>query len=386
MTLRRGLACLVMAVGISLTSPTLAADDDVAERAAQASFALRKAADALAAARNADDRTTALAGTIRAYEAGLAAMRDALRATAVRERALNLQFASKQRQIADLLAALQTIERSPRPLFLVHPHGPVGAARAAMILGDIAPELANRANALRAQLGEYQVLLAIRTAATDDLEKGLAGAQQARVALAEAISRRTDLPRRFAADPEHIRNLLESSDTLEGFASGLVQSEDAAGNNAPANQSIDLSAPAAQLRVPVRGTILRRYLERDASGTQRPGMIIAAPALALVTAPVTATVRYAGPLLDYGNVMILEPASDTMIVLAGLSQVYGQVGQILPAGDPIGLMAGQVTASSDFLIEAGQDDTTTQQETLYIEVRKNGKAVDPEPWFALQDR
>lgn len=380
------LRTLGLIAALALAPVAQAAPDDVAQRAARASFALRDAADALAAARQADDRTSALAQTIRAYETGLAAMRDALRATAVRERALRLQFASRQRQMADLLAALQTIERSPRPLFLVHPQGPVGAARAAMILGDIAPELARRADALRKELGDFQVLLAIRTAATDDLEQGLAGAQQARVALAEAVSRRTDLPRRFAADPARIRDLLESSDTLEGFASGLAQSVDGAADTAPQAQSLDLSAPANQFRAPVRGTLLRRYLERDAAGVQRPGIILAAPALSLVTAPATATVRYAGPLLDYGNVMILEPSSDTLIVLAGLSQVYGEVGQIMPAGDPVGLLTGQVTSSSDFLIEAGQGASTTTQETLYIEVRQNGQAVDPEPWFALQDR
>lgn len=362
------------------------AGHDAIERATRASQALRAAADQLAAARKASDRTAALARTIRAYEDALVVMRDALREAAVREHALRLRFQAQREQLSRLVVALQTIERSPRPLFLVHPQGPVGAARAAMILGDLAPELNRRAETLRARLSELEVLRSIRASALDDLEAGLAGAQAARVALAEAVARRTDLPRRLAADPEAMRHLLESSDTLEGFAAGLAATAPATQPPAPGGERLDLGTPAGQLPLPVGGAILRRFMEQDAAGVQRPGLILTAAPLSVVTNPVTATVRYAGPLLDYGNVIILEPAPDFLIVLAGLSEVYGQVGQVLPGGEPVGLLAGKAPASVDFLVEAGQDTGASRQETLYIEIRQNGQAVDPEPWFALHDR
>ena len=53
--------------------------------------------------------------------------------------------------------------------------------------------------------------------------------------------------------------------------------------------------------------MLRGMNEADAAGIKRPGIILATRPGALVNAPTAATIRYVGPLLDYGNVMILEP-------------------------------------------------------------------------------
>jgi septal ring factor EnvC (AmiA/AmiB activator) len=74
-------------------------------------------------------------------------------------------------------------------------------------------------------------------------------------------------------------------------------------------------------------------------------------------------------LRDYGNVMILEPGDGYLMVLSGLGAVYGQVGQVVAAGAPLGLMGGSA--------EAGDGET----ETLYLEVRQGTEAQDPRDWF-----
>ena len=51
-----------------------------------------------------------------------------------------------------------------------------------------------------------------------------------------------------------------------------------------------------------------------------------------MTAPATATVRYAGPFLDYGYVVVLEPEPATMVVLAGLAQLNVAAGTVVEAG------------------------------------------------------
>ena len=113
-------------------------------------------------------------------------------------------------------------------------------------------------------------------------------------------------------------------------------------------------------------------------------MIATAPA-ALVTTPWPATIRYRGPLLDYGNVMILEPAQGYLLVLAGLGTVYGEVGDVLAAGAPVGLMGGTEPAAqefgADFVQAAQKGGSAGQTETLYLELRKGKKPVDPTPWF-----
>ena len=103
-----------------------------------------------------------------------------------------------------------------------------------------------------------------------------------------------------------------------------------------------------------------------------------------MTAPTAATIRYRGPLLDYGQVLILEPQQDTLFVLAGLAQVYGKIGQVVPAGSPLGLMGGQTSQIDAILSQSRDGAGIDRTETLYIEVRQGNVPVDPLDWFTSQ--
>ena len=93
-----------------------------------------------------------------------------------------------------------------------------------------------------------------------------------------------------------------------------------------------------------------------------------------MTTPVAATLRYAGPLGDYGNVMLLEPEDGYLLVFAGLETLYSATGDVLPMSAPLGHMGGldETTAAGAAL-----------PETLYIELRQDNKPIDPTAWFDL---
>jgi len=375
-------AGVVLILLLALAAPPALAGRDPVFSARRAAEDLKSATRALRDARETRDRVKALSRTVRAYEAGLRAMRESLRRAAVRERALRRDFRTRQARLARLLGVLQTLERSAEPLLLIHPSGPLDTARSGQILSEITPALKARADDLRAQLRELSLLQELQQTAIDDLQAGLMGIQEARVALTEAIARRTTLPRRVGGDPERLKALAESSRSLTAFANGLA---DLPFDGADP-QGDGFAALKGRLPLPVFGTLLRGFNEADAAGLRRPGILLAAPAVSLVTTPVAATIRYRGPLLDYGNVIILEPAAGYLIVLAGLGQVMGEVGQILPAGTPVGLLRGSDPAAQDFLVEASQGSGEIRQETLYVEIREDRQAVDPGAWFALKDR
>ncbi len=134
--------------------------------------------------------------------------------------------------------------------------------------------------------------------------------------------------------------------------------------------------------LPVIGTIRRRFNEQDAAGQEQPGIVVAAPPLSLVTAPQSGIVRFAGEFLDYGLVIIIEPAPEYLEILAGFGQIYVNKGDELASGDPIGLLGGEVPDSAEFLTEMSSASGVTNIETLYIEVREQGVPVDPSGWFA----
>ena len=346
------------------------------EQATTAAADLQTAVAALDEAKDARDRVSALTQTISAYELGLAALRESLRQASIREAAIALQFEAKRDRVAQLVGVLSRIEADPGPLLLLHPDGPLGTVRSGMMLADVTPALQAEAEALRTDLEEMRDLKGLQTAAGETLGEGLRVAQEARTVLSQAISDRTDLPKRFTEDPEVLRGLLESADTLDAFAGGLSL------NEAENGGMEDFASAKGTLPLPVLGTVLRRAGEADAAGVRRPGLLLATRPRALVTAPWAATIRYRGPLLDYGNVMILEPGGGYLLILAGLETVYGEVGEVVASGAPLGLMGGGEPGVTEFLVSVQDGGGARDTETLYMELRQGTEPVDPAEWFA----
>ncbi|MGB0798138.1 MAG: murein hydrolase activator EnvC family protein [Planktomarina sp.] len=345
-----------------------------AAHATPADDAARAAADlraAMVTLQNVDkrrDRVRALTQTIDAIEGGMAALRQGLRGTAVQEKTIRAKLTGQEVEIAQLLGNLQILGRSDDPTFLLHPMGPTGTARAGMIMADITPALQARVDRLKSDLALLRQLQSVQLDAQQVLQSALNDVKLARVQLSQAISNRTALPRRFFEDATKTALLLASTDTLDAFANSIALI---------AVNEVPIPLPAATdimgtIPLPVRGQLLRGFNERDAAGVRRPGLIYLTTPGALVTAPASSTIRYQGPLLHYGQVVILEPAADVLIVMGGMAQILVKTGEVVIKGAPLGLMHDD------------QGPGNTGQDTLYIEVRQNQKPVDPMTWFAVR--
>ena len=367
---RAAIIWLALTGAVQAQNPAAAAMDAVEQ--------LNAAGFLLADAKDAQDRVAALTKTVHAYEDGLAALRTGMRQAAIQEQAISADLETRREDVAQLLGVLSTLSRAPTPLLLLHPTGPTGTARSGMMLSEVTQGLQARAEALRLELEEVMILRDIQANAAATLVDGLTGAQQARVTLRTAMSDRTDLPRKFIEDPEQTALLIASSETLDAFASALVAQP--LGDTAPTD-----SLAFGQLPSPVAGLVLRYAGEADAAGIIRPGTIMATRPRALVTSPMAATVRHVGPLLDLGNVVILEPLPDHLLILSGLAEVYPDIGEVLPAGAPVGLMGGEDGQVDTNFTDPAQGAGTSASETLYIELRNGQGPIDPAAWFALDE-
>ncbi|MFQ6553710.1 murein hydrolase activator EnvC family protein [Aestuariibius insulae] len=338
----------------------------------EASATLIGISERLEAAEGSRDKIRALTEVVQAYEAGLASLRDEMRPLAERQAVLEQVIAAQQAEIADLLGVLQTIGAEAPPALMAHPSGLLGSARAGMILSHMSDGLQARADALSATLAEIEALRAEREAALGVLQTGLENMTEARGQIARALADREPLPKRFEEDAIDTALLLAGAETLEALADGLAQT----GRRQAPEGSADGGAGGHPL--PVTGEISQRF---DADQT-RPGWMVQTAPAALVRMPATATILYAGPLLDYGNVVILEPEAGLMVILAGLAKIEGEVGDIVAEGYPIGEMGGQIDA---ILAHDSTVNGIAPTETLYIEVRDQDGPRDPATWFAKDE-
>ena len=360
---------MLRALALALLLP-LAALADPVEEARGAARDLELAV-ALLDASQGEDRIAALTNTIRALEDGLSALREGMRRVAARQTRVEARLGIGEDRLEALAASLMRMGQAPPPALALHPDGPLETARAGMLAAGVVPALRAEADAVRAELSELAAIRALQESAAGTLEEALAGLSRARADLALALRERRDAPR-LLDDPQMLAALAAASDTLDGFASAFAPDP-----GAPAD------VPKGEIALPVPATLLRGYEEPDARGVARPGASLAVAAGALVTAPLPGTIRYAGPLPGYDNVIVLEPEAGSLVVLGGLGMVYEGAGRIVRAGDPLGLMGGDAPDAAEMLARAARGAGAERDQTLYIETREGGEPVDPATWFAL---
>jgi murein hydrolase activator len=194
---------------------------------------------------------------------------------AERETALTRAFEAKRDGIGSLLACWRLWRQNPGPLLLLHPDGALGTARSGMMMADVTPALQAEALALRPNWQELADLRSLQLSAGETLEAGLAAAQR-RAPLSQAISDRTDLPRRFTDDPEVLRAFWKAPTRWMPLPPACPRHR-----GAPP----DFADQKGTSALPVLGKRPAPPGEADAAGVRRPGMTLATQGRALVTAP-----------------------------------------------------------------------------------------------------
>ena len=324
------------------------------------------------------ERVKALSNLIQETEESLRDLRSAYRTIKLQSKNLNKDIILQKEKISELAGALLVVGREPLGSKLLHPDGALNAARSSLILSDILEGVRSEARNLDKDLEKLRLLTTLAQRAEQEMQLSLKSIQTARVSLIKAASDRADLPIRFIDDPKKISILSKSAKSLGEFAVAI---------NSLEKKLIIPVEPIEKdfegtLKLPAEGVIARKFKEEDAAGIVRPGIIIHTKDNEIVTAPIVSTILYAGPLLDYEMVSILEPDEGVLLIFAGLDQVFVKPGQIIPKSGPIGLMGNRNTNSKNFITEKELNSGRLSQ-SLYIEVRVNDKPQDPFDWFDL---
>ena len=155
---------------------------------------------------------------------------------------------------------------------------------------------------------------------------------------------------------------------------------------APASMSLGAANPGrmkpaipfgeakARLPQPAHGRRVLTFGDKTQYGGQSKGIVIETRSGAQITAPCDGWVVYAGEFRSYGQLLIINAGGGYHVLLAGLSQIDAQPGQFVLAAEPVGTMSGAVSAATA--------KTQTNSPVLYVEFRKDGRPIDPDPWWA----
>jgi murein hydrolase activator len=117
--------------------------------------------------------------------------------------------------------------------------------------------------------------------------------------------------------------------------------------------------------MPVPGEVVNPFGDQGGD-PHKPGITIVALPGQAVAAPEDGRVVFAAPFRSYGLLLIIEHQREYHTLLWGLAELDVEVGEQVRAGQVVGVMAADADRSPE----------------LHVELRRNGRPVNPLPWLA----
>ena len=308
--------------------------------------------------------------------------------------------------LAEVLAALQRMGLNPPPAILVRPDDALSSVRSAVLLGAVVPEMRGQVEELAGDLQDMQrvttsiaeeqkrLVVSRGTLAEErkkqelllEEKKKLQGSSEQqmvdqRKASEKLAAKATSLKDLISGLDKQMQGVRDAADAVrKAEADRLAAGQQKAGEQAPDQNRLqaqtDFASLKGRLALPVSGKAIRAFGEKDGVGGAMMGEVLQTSPSATITSPSDGVVLYAGAFRSYGQLLILDAGNGYHVVMAGLGRINVAQGQFVLAGEPVGAMGDKLLASVA-PVEVGNETPL-----LYIEFRKDGKPVDPAPWWS----
>jgi septal ring factor EnvC (AmiA/AmiB activator) len=288
---------------------------------------------------------------------------------------LNREFVRDRASVSRLLAVLERLQHDMPPAMIMRPDDASAAVHSAMLLGASLPRLYSQAAGLAKKLDALRKTREELVARRAESAKNAAELSVARNQLDQLVAMKEA---EATAARSQYGDLKDKLDTVANQAASLETLLDRVAElrrKPPAAGVMVVTANDRKSAALSRDSLLRPVLGPSApggvegvGGASAPGVTFTAEGGSQVVAPADGEVLFAGPYHKTGRVLILQMAAGYDLVLAGLDRVSVRPGDQLLAGEPVGTLPQMEPAK------------------LYMELRRNGKGVDPAPWLMSEPR
>ena len=324
---------------------------------------------------------------------------------------LQENFTAEDKNLIQTLYALQNLALKPTEALFVQPVKPVEIIRSAMLLRETVPVLAKRATAIKNKLNEiYNKKKSIEQKMAQ-IAKNKSNLEKEHAQMRKLMTQKSDVNkkiktqtvetqkkiRQLADQAKDIKELLDKLEReriawqkmeqarfeqkqreraeLEAYrreqGEDIQKTSDTKSDDLIKFKPQDITESVkgfaqakGRLSRPARGSIVVSYGEETSKGVTSKGISISTRPQAQVISPYDGAVIFAGPFRGYGKLIIIDHGEGYMSLLAGMNSIDCDVGQMLLAGEPVGVMPNDGDSH------------------LYVELRKGNKPIDPKAWIA----
>ncbi len=388
-------------------------------------------------------RLVETAALIQRSEGQMTSIEGRLSELEAQEKVVRGSLEQREGQISALLGALQRMGRNPPPVMITRREDALQMVRSAMLLSSAFPELRTQALRLAERLTDLQRVMSDIRNEGQKLEAETARLNEARTRLASLMEakkltqadRQSQLEAVRQASVDISQNVNDLSELIskldktiaektnlgaydqqlkqasalggpptnpaptgpqkieppkegEGTQVAMLQPHDLKppavelapqgavihpGNPLRMQPAIPFSTARTKLPLPAHGRRLLAFGDKTQFGGHSKGMVMETRFSAQVTAPCDGWVLYAGEFRSYGQLLIIDAGDGYHMLLAGMSQIDVAPGQFVLTSEPVGTMGAGPNK--------GSQEAQPSAPVLYIELRKDERPIDPEPWW-----
>lgn len=335
-----------------------------------------------------------IAGKIQRQEKILSDLETGLANLNRQETAAKKDLRARKGELAAILGSMVKLSSVPPEMVIAMPGDFSDTLRTAKVLGLTSSALDQKAEKIRGQLQEIDILqerihksrkqISAHKQKLEQNQSRLAGKLDERGELHDKLhSRHREQSRKLAAlskESNNLRDLLAQLETQRNEAAetaaklAVIPKPRPKETRTEPPRKPDLSknhmpfaSAKGKISLPAEGNIFSFYGDKIKNGDESKGITIRTRHSAQITAPHPGEIVYTGPFLDYGNLVIIRHEENYHTLLAGLEQITAKPGQQILEGEPLG--------------EMGKTDASTE---LYMEIRKDNRPIDPAPWLQAE--
>ncbi|MBQ4472084.1 MAG: peptidoglycan DD-metalloendopeptidase family protein [Alphaproteobacteria bacterium] len=319
---------------------------------------------------NVQKEMVSLAKSVRKHEGELSLLEQKKKELEKQQAELEERLSLSSKQLSKIMQGMQTLALRPSEILLFQSKTPIQVLRSKRLMqysfpivgGIQAQTQSDLATLSQVKFDLQTKISAIKTTKaelSDKNEKMEKLAQQKKVLQAQYTST-------YEKSKAKTEKLAKEASSLKELLAKIEKERKKQPKTQVRHRSFGTGAFArarGSLALPAQGRITQNFGDTTgASQSHAKGMVVTTRGGAQVTAPFDGTVLFAGPFQNYGKLVIIDHGDNYLTVLAGMDTITTSVGSQILTGEPVGRM------SSDY-------------RSLYIEVRQNGQAINPRPWF-----
>lgn len=307
-----------------------------------------------------------LAKSLQKNEKGISKIKEDLKDLSASINIKEMQLDRNEKNSRAILSSIRRISSLPTDGFVIASDDPQRIINTRVLLNSILPKLINQAKRLNNDIKD------IESSKLDVLSKQkqmkeLSISKEKEMAEIKSLLKKkkhfkSKLTNKQKRERQELNKLAKRASSIKDFIKKLQQRKITAKPSTKPSKKVTKKKQEAikfsgkKGNMPIAGKIVLGYGKKNAQKVTNYGWEMKGNKNGLVTCPIKGEVLYSGEFGSYDNIVVFDNGNGYNLLLAGMGKVGVNVGDKVASGEPVGFL---------------------KSTRLYVELRKNGKLINP---------